>query len=37
MAYDNDANLYARIAKSVINGVYTILEEYGLQIHEVGG
>ena len=37
VAYDEDANLCARIAASAINKVDAILEEYGLQLHEVGG
>jgi len=36
VAYDEDANLCARIATSAINKVDAILEDYGLQIHEVG-
>lgn len=37
VAYNEDASLCARIAASAISKVDAILEENGLQIHEVGG
>jgi hypothetical protein len=37
VAYNEDGNLCARIAASAISKVDAILEEYGLQTHEVGG